>query len=1374
MKNFEQPPAGGQKKSEDDSVEKEKIPEAAKKKAAMESVEEPEEPEKPDVGDKDLENLRERLIKINLNKKPTEEIPGVEAKSVVDSVEEDDFAAQMKAAMESVEDPEEPEKSDVGDKDPENLMKRLIRINLNKKPEEEIPVVDSGHEFDLSEKEAEKFPAIDIKYETEEYDEIKKQFDPIYKFWQDKSVDLEDINFGYKIIFEVEKNSKGGKSGNLTTSFNYHDYLRIRQEMSEEDKKDCDGKWSNQDQGNWDSPNLSTNFWERLKEGGDLHEYNDEFREFYHKVLKEEFPDEYAQAVESGEVDRMFEGLHSEKESLAEPVNSDVINITEESEEESGLILEAGVEPGTEEEKEFKDKIRLAREKYIESLLNKDDVDEAKKEYLVAINEYRGKMLEEKEAELGNGHEAKEKLEKYAKELLVETTVKEATEIYNLKTDKQAEKSSWIMKKGLEAVSWYRKQPTRIKILVSALFLSGGLAAGTYGGAVGLAMGGGAVIGKALQRVLGGAGTALGLETWMKRSQEKETEKKFLKQFDGEAMFNSLKEQNNELDKKIFELTNKKKGEEIRRSSIAAVAGVLVGSGTVSKAIAEHIPDGWKENIANFLHISSESSTPSDVVSVDSNATEAIPGDVTNSSGVISADDKIAEVVAEAKNIQEIKQGVADKFGLEAEDLKDITSDKNVGVDDIIKIQSKKLGGFDIKEPLSAEDFKSLQDEDNFLLIRKILADGKPSKIELDIIKSQLPEKIKLTLLDDSANQAENLENIQKFSTSNPKILAGLDEITGREEIINIVKIPKGGNISEALGKAMREDSAITILNPDGTKILDFDANLVHPGDTVIETADGEISVLKTSGIEVEKGASLEGIYDKIEANLEKQGVPQEVQDYFNLNREESGFLGRIDKNEAKQASKFWKSLNENDKNSFENLSEKNKADFLKDKIEETPALTVEDVVEEDPVKPEPEIKTKIENLPVEPGAEIPPPRDKIDEELRKWVLEPKTETLSPQPEVGGSVNNLDKATDTAEIEAEKSIIKLMSDEKQLQGQEANKVIEFFKDKAPLGETNDPQTAIDYNNAIEFEPYEGSTENLSPDLQQVVENYNKEIEKISNSIDHLVNSDNSDTAREAWDSRTYLSNKNIEEKLNNVGLNEQDANIYDELEDADNSTGHMSAKFFKSLKVHQIELVEDMEKAYDQKEIFTSKGKFKKDFLKFAESNVEAKELVDKYNIKTEAAAEYEKWAKSYDPDKVRSELLEKTKKVSELADKQDTGSLTQEFIKDNFTEKQEIQDSFAEIVREELKTKNESLQKLCFDRLIVQNKQISRYYLTEMEKGNSEKALKKIGNYFRLGLQQTPFVKSGTSSTRIPALNNWAQNNLFDSKISYSQLLKN
>ena len=57
--------------------------------------------------------------------------------------------------------------------------------------------------------------------------------------------------------------------------------------------------------------------------------------------------------------------------------------------------------------------------------------------------------------------------------------------------------------------------------------------------------------------------------------------------------------------------------------------------------------------------------------------------------------------------------------------------------------------------------------------------------------------------------------------------------------------VPEGGSVSEVLNEAMAENSTVTVINPDGSQIEHFDADLVHPGDTIFQSPTGEIFVLK-------------------------------------------------------------------------------------------------------------------------------------------------------------------------------------------------------------------------------------------------------------------------------------------------------------------------------------------------------------------------------------------------------------------------------------------------------------------------------------------------------------------------------------------------
>ncbi|MDD5291216.1 MAG: hypothetical protein PHZ04_03845, partial [Patescibacteria group bacterium] len=341
-----------------------------------------------------------------------------------------------------------------------------------------------------------------------------------------------------------------------------------------------------------------------------------------------------------------------------------------------------------------------------------------------------------------------------------------------------------------------------------------------------------------------------------------------------------------------------KQWEEIRRSIIATAGGILVGSGWASKAVAEHIPDEWKDWVGKKLGAGFE---------FIGKKTGLIPESGAETGGMgeppMSADKKIAEAVGKIKDIQETRLEFENKFGIKVEDLKDVTEDGKLDLGDIAKIQSDRLGIPTISEPLSAEEFGNIQElqEKAPTLIGKIFTDGKINDLGENILKSDWPENVKLAILEDPSD----LANIQKMAELNPKIFEKLAELTESQKVLSVDQIPEGGNISKILGVGMAENATVHVINPDGNIIVG-DANLVHPDDTLIRTADGQIYVLKTSGISMDEKDTLKNIYDKIEAGLTDRGVPQEVQNYFNTNRAEGSWWARMDKLEAKKASQFW------------------------------------------------------------------------------------------------------------------------------------------------------------------------------------------------------------------------------------------------------------------------------------------------------------------------------------------------------------------------------------------------------------------------------------------------------------------------------------
>lgn len=224
------------------------------------------------------------------------------------------------------------------------------------------------------------------------------------------------------------------------------------------------------------------------------------------------------------------------------------------------------------------------------------------------LKNYREFLLDKKRQELaGLTREEQEKeIEKYAKKVAIDTSAKEATNIYLLKHEKEIEEKArlgegqkweWIKTKGLEAAQWYWKLPLKYKLAFTGALVGGGVVAGAVGGATGAALLTGLAFGKATQRAFGGAATFVGLEAWGQRAQEKAAEKKITKEFT-DGFLKTLQEKNDALDDKLFKILGGKKSEERRRYLLAGAAGIAVGSGAAAQAFNNLIPAEWKTAIA--------------------------------------------------------------------------------------------------------------------------------------------------------------------------------------------------------------------------------------------------------------------------------------------------------------------------------------------------------------------------------------------------------------------------------------------------------------------------------------------------------------------------------------------------------------------------------------------------------------------------------------------------------------------------------------------------------------------------------------------------------------------------------------------------------
>jgi len=312
-----------------------------------------------------------------------------------------------------------------------------------------------------------------------------------------------------------------------------------------------------------------------------------------------------------------------------------------------------------------------------ELALIENDYREALKNYRKELLE-KAKLLPEKERD------------KRIKEILIETTAKEANRLYDLKTELRLQERSESKIEKIKnvvknAVDKYRKMPLRYKLLISAGLFSGGIAAGAIGGATGAALATGVITGRWFQRVFGGAATAVGLEALIKRSQEKKEEKQVVKEFE-KSILDVLEKNNAQLDDKIFELEKGKKAKAIRRYVLAGTAGVLVGSGLVGKAI---------RNVFNIIDVhpaeaaTIESHSKSPLAGAQPEATKVSPPPIENIVEVQKGD-SIWKIAA-----KQLEQRFGDKFNSLNEAQKTYVID---AIKDKVAAHPEKFGLTDIDQ----------------------------------------------------------------------------------------------------------------------------------------------------------------------------------------------------------------------------------------------------------------------------------------------------------------------------------------------------------------------------------------------------------------------------------------------------------------------------------------------------------------------------------------------------------------------------------------------------------------------------------------------------------------------------------------------------
>lgn len=259
----------------------------------------------------------------------------------------------------------------------------------------------------------------------------------------------------------------------------------------------------------------------------------------------------------------------------------------------AGKELETKVETSAqkaEEAAEVKKSEMEKAEKRIESKKIQEELDSARKEfssitmadhrYPEIEEKYKGRVEQMKEFLTETKRSALEKrgltpeeiekeLDKYSKEYIApHFAVVEAAKIQNAKSEANPSfvekmKDNKITNVAYKAIDWYKKRSFKEKMLISGGLIAGGALAVPLGGVLGAAFGTVSVTGVWAQKILGAAGTAVGAEALIQRSQQKWMEK------------NGWGKNRHELvAKEIAKTREATKKQEIRKSELEEVGGM--------------------------------------------------------------------------------------------------------------------------------------------------------------------------------------------------------------------------------------------------------------------------------------------------------------------------------------------------------------------------------------------------------------------------------------------------------------------------------------------------------------------------------------------------------------------------------------------------------------------------------------------------------------------------------------------------------------------------------------------------------------------------------------------------------------------------------
>ncbi|HRY52622.1 MAG TPA: hypothetical protein P5089_02085 [Candidatus Portnoybacteria bacterium] len=445
--------------------------------------------------------------------------------------------------------------------------------------------------------------------------ELDAAYKELYSLLNDKKVVPPQV---YRTLFETEEKLRGavkyqGEVGNIAEEIKakYKKDTRAEEKKDENIQKNINevpAKEKNEQPFSLEQVKQAEAAVQGIKEGKiDIADVPEELKQ----VVKERLKDDVAAAAE-------HEAWQAAKEK--EPIIKDSKYIEKEGKkEEAEKALEAARQEyvaALSENSKRKDgvsKLQTIRDKFVhyfqgnkeqEHLRQKDErlsgvaaekaeaeqrLAQAQKTYKETLKNYRDQGVLEKTAELKAAGKAEEEIngemEKYAKDILLAATLREAAKVDSLKSDKQIEQMGgarrFINEKAEEFTGWYKKLPWQGKVAVSAGLAVAGVAGGLLGSTAIITS---ALVGQGALRVLGGSMATAGIEQLVKRSQEKQAEKKLSKEFEGKFL-ETLKNKNEELDNKLFELIKTKEREKTRRFVLAGTMGALVGSGALGLAV---------------------------------------------------------------------------------------------------------------------------------------------------------------------------------------------------------------------------------------------------------------------------------------------------------------------------------------------------------------------------------------------------------------------------------------------------------------------------------------------------------------------------------------------------------------------------------------------------------------------------------------------------------------------------------------------------------------------------------------------------------------------------------------------------------------------